>query len=287
MKMIAALLVLTACSGELTPEGSHHDYVISSVRFPVNATEASTFAIAPEAGGSAQNAFGAAIAGAIPLQATTNLAITQGEALILLDLQARSFGEAAAAGVEVDLGGFPDPAACLGPDECGRHLAGNATFKVEKTADQVFGSVQKGTFLSLTGPFSIQLSLDGMRAFEVPVLAGRVQLGSISDSRIGTGIIAGAIDRGFLSSTFIDELTSGTTFVLARDCSACSCEAGSPGSALLVAFDTNHDCFVQRTEIMSAGSVQAMLRADLNVDGAPAVSFGMGIAGVSASFENN
>lgn len=289
MKILFVTLLLGACAGELTAEGTEHQYVVSEVRFPSSAAEASTIALPLKAESiERRNGFGGAIAGVVPLEAITDVAIDEGRLSQLITFQTRSFGNAIASGVTLHQGAFPDPAACLSETVCSQHLQGTGSFSAISDGDQLFGTTSGNTFLSVLGPNTIQLSFDGLTEIEIPLLVSRIQLQSISEGAIGAGIIAGAIPLSFMTGVLSPWIQQELGFLVARDCQPsgtnCVCELGSPAALVVNAIDTDRDCILSPLELGSSTAIQNMTVEDIKVDGIPAITFGMGFQAINASF---
>ncbi|MBX3161207.1 MAG: hypothetical protein KF773_34920 [Deltaproteobacteria bacterium] len=285
-------LAAAACTPEYAPQGSHHQYVVSSVRMPASAGEAPNFAVV--LGTERANRFGAAIAGVIPLAITHTQAIQTGQSSLLLDVQALSLDAAPAAGVTISYGDNPSPPPCNGPPPqgCGQHLRGGASFGLvfndppPRTAES---TIRNGTLFSEPVAFRVQLSFDGMQTIDIPFVVGRFELRQLTDDRIVTGIIGGAIPIAFLQNTLIDQMQASFNLLLSRDCfqspgQGCTCAPGSPGGFLDTTLDNDRDCFVSLPELESHPAIRSMRQADLNVEGTDAVSFGMEITAASATF---
>jgi hypothetical protein len=294
MRRVLVLLLVVpagACTPTLEAEGPHHKYVISSIKMPAQAAEAAMFAVDLKGDGTKINAFGAALAGVVPIDKMTNIAIQHGTESLLLDLQTRSYDSTAAAGVAVRFGESPVPTPCTAPDSCGHHLMGTGKFQItfDSPGDAgMYGIIQSGTFISDNTPMSIQLSFDGMRAVKVPLLVGRVQLQMMSDGRIGAGVIGGAIARDLIMNSLLAEIETGLDAPLRNDCTftapGCACTPSSPGQQIQLAFDKDANCIVDQAEFMAQPGIVALTRSDLMVSGIAAVSFGMGVVATSASF---
>jgi len=290
-----ALLLVTACSSDPSAEGEHHQYVISNVRLPANAAEAQMFALPLQDGGAPNNKMGAALAGLSPVGLITNNAISHGEISLLLDLQTRDFGTASAAGVSIQFGENPTPTPCTAPESCGHHLAGTGTFDIAfgGNDDQLLGHVIDGTFDSGLGQTTIQLACEKGPSLplELDLLAARVELTELGDDKIGRGIIAGVVERGFIVGRFLSNLHLGMNDFVLADCETtpqglCGCTPGSIGEQILAVFPatTDGDCFISDEEFNANPNVQALQQSDISVDGVAGVTFGMRITAVAASF---
>ena len=287
----AFALAGTGCLGELTPEGDKHGYVIASVDLPDAPGEASMFSLDLDGSNRRPNQFGAALAG-LGLDTVVTTGLEASGATVLLELQTRDFVDAAASGIAIRVGSVISPSPCRGPNDCGHHVSGGGLFNVEFDSTlepALFGSVRAGTFLTGFGnDLTLLLSIDGLRSIRLPLLAARVQLSQLTETRIGKGTIAGGISQFFLAGPFLDELQIGSVVPLLDSCNfngtSCTCLAGTAGSLLQAAFDADDNCNISRTELVTTPAITQILSADLNVDGIPMVSFGMSFVANSATF---
>ena len=288
MRRSLALLALAACGS--STEGDHHQYVISAVRFPASAAEAPMFALPLQSGGTRNNRFGECLAGLVPAGVITTQAIVHGNLSLLLDLQTRAFDTASNAGASLRFGGNPNPTPCTAPDSCGHHLTGTATFDVGFGGidDVLPGDVIAGTFTSVPGLTSIRLAFGKGRTIDIDLDAARIELSQIDPTRIGQGIIAGAITRDFIVGQLLREMQSGLNDFILDDCEVivdgCSCVVGSIGEQIRASFGASGTCLLDEAELLSHPSMQKLQQSDVSVDGVAAVTFGMGITAVGASF---
>jgi hypothetical protein len=290
MNRVIALVALAACGS--STEGDHHQYVISAVRFPATAAEAPMFALPLQPGGGRNNRFGGSLAGLVPAAAITTQAIVHGDLSLLLDLQTRAFDTASNSGASLRFGGNPNPTPCTAPDSCGHHLTGTASFDdgFGGIDDVLPGDVVAGTFTSVPGLTSIQLAFGKGRTIDIDLLAARIELSQIDPTRIGQGIIAGAITREFVSNLLLLDMQSGLNDFILDDCTfidgGCSCAPGSIGAEIRAnfGFDPSGTCLLDDSQLRGHPQIQTLLQSDVSVDGVAAVTFGMGITAVGASF---
>src|SRR6185503_5490727 len=180
---LAAPLTLVACGGgdddgTVTPEGTHHGYVVS---------KASVIPVTPhmptdpgygldlgsktsaELDGRIDNQLGMALtilssfSADLDVQGTVDEAISHGNIILLLDFQSKDFSNSNA-GFTVKFGTSPTPPACTDANDmtCGHHLTGTASFQVASNSPSntlLAGKLTNGGFQGGPGDISLQIAI--------------------------------------------------------------------------------------------------------------------------------
>ena len=185
----------------------------------------------------------------------------------------------------------PMPAACVG-STCGLHLDGGATFSALDGGTTLTGGVDAGTLLttSVDATLPLQLRMLGSSPIVVRLRLARARLTGLSADGITSGVLAGAVTQGEIDTVLYPALVSSYAAKISRDCVPvppnCGCAASSSGAALLGLFDAPpRDCVVTVDELRTNSLWQALFAPDVMLpDGTMALSLGLGITAVKASF---
>ncbi len=318
--MLAALpFTFIACGGggedTVVPEGTHHQYVSSKAFVPTNNNQAREYGLDLNGDKTADNQLGMVLGTlstmGFNIQGTIDKAVAMGSIILLLDVQTKDYSNTTAAGVKVLLGANPMPAACNTGEVfdcttatppvcmgCGHHIAGTGMFSIAAGSPDnaaVAGKIVNGTFNGGPGELSLQIALGGTDAIQLDLIGARVRASAITDTGIGSVILAGAITQDDLNSKVIPAIHAQLAPLIARDCNmltappGCGCASGSTGKTLLDLFDgditgTTKDCTVSIEEITGNSLIQSLLAPDVTVDGKMALSLGIKVEAVSATF---
>jgi hypothetical protein len=280
----AAPLSIAACGGgsdgPITPEGPHHGYVVSSVSVPASDSQAREFGFdlssktSSKPDGMKDIALSEALASlsslGFKIQPTVDTAIDQGTIILLIDVQTKDFTNSNAAGFSVKLGATPMPAPCNGSGDavCRHHLDGTGTFTIDPkspTDAAVAGKVASGTFNGGPGDIVLQLAIGSTTPIQLTLLRASVKASSISDTGIMTAYIGGIVTEDELMNQIGPVLQAQIETILAANCTArtqpnaCGCTGTA---ATLITFDTNHDCMLSSTEILTTQVVKGFLMPD-------------------------
>jgi hypothetical protein len=312
----AAALSFIACgsSSNNTPTGPHYHYVASRVLVPTQTGDATKYGLDLDGDGNPDNALGNLLTAlstqGINAQTSIDEAVFDGGISLLADLQTSDFMNAGTAGIQVYLGSDSNPAACMagemvtcgsGADAtctgCQHQLQGNAMFSIDPSSPMdaaLAGPIVGGTFKGGPGNLSLEISIGGAAATEVDLIGARVQGTGLSATALGTqsddstGVIfGGAIPETSLDSMVIPSIVPVIQNVLTTHCpnampNACNCDA--TGNTVLGLFDSNHDCMVSAMEIINSSFGMTLLAPDVTIDGMPALSLGVKMYGVNATY---
>jgi len=311
--LLASALIpmsLVACGGSdgtPTPEGAHTHYIANKVFVPTSSNESREYGLDLNGDGTVDNQLGATLAalksqGGFDIQATIDTAVNEGQIILLVDFQTKSFTSSSAAGIQVFLGdkSMTTPAPCNGSADttCGNHLKGGASTAISSTSPTnaaVAGKIVGGTFTGGPGKLSLQIALGAGAPIQLDLIGARVKASGISDTAIGDSsgggaIFAGAISKDDIDNKIIPAIPPQLASTIMRDCSmptsppGCGCTSGSTGATIISFFDSNHDCAVTTDELKMNSLVMSLLQPDVTIDGVMALSLGIKATAVSATF---
>lgn len=304
-------LSIVACGGSsdstITPQGPHNGYVVSSVLVPTSDAQTRQYGLdlgsklSSKQDGLIDNALGAALAGLTMLnfdiQGTINTAVDQGNIILLLDVQTKDFTTSSAAGFGVKLGAMPNPPACNGSGDtvCRHHLTGSASFQLaadSPTDAVVAGKIASGSFTGGPGDLTLEIALGVASApLKLNLLRARAQVTGISETGIMSAIIGGLVTQDELNNQIGPAIQVQVAGILTRDCTpagpppGCGCHGTG---ATLIAFDSNADCMLSTTEILTNPVVKGLLQPDScstdSCKAADSLSIGIKVQAVKATF---
>jgi hypothetical protein len=298
----SALTSLVACGGgddgTTPPSGPHYGYVASEVTVPANNSQAREIGLDLNGDKTVDNQLGmvlGTLAGqGFEVQATLDEAVQTGSIILLLDLQTPDFASTTGAGLSVKLGDMATPEPCTDPDmiaTCGQHLDGSGTFTIDANSPQdagVEGKIAGGVFTGGPGTITLQIALADAAPIELNLIGARAKATGISETEIGEVVVAGALTQTDLDTKVIPTIQAQLPPLIERDCvpvsGDCGCEAGSTGNTILNLFDEDDDCSVTVDEIKNNSLIQSLLAPDVTIDGQDALSLGISLAAVGASF---
>jgi len=279
--------------------GTMHHYVISHEALPQTTTEARNSALDLNGDNMVDNQFGMVIATfagqGIPTQTAVDTAFSHGTTILLASLETTDFATATAAGFMTYAGANPNPPACTGSSDtvCGHHLTGTATFDIATgaTIDPLLvGNFAGGTLTTPVGDSTMPLPLSfGGSAFTVNMIGARVQVTAASATGF-TAILAGGIPQTQIDGVVYPALQAGFMAAVTANCTqlanppSCGCTASSQGASAIQLFDANHDCAISLAEIQSNALVTALFATDLTINGMKAMSVGVTVTAVGATF---
>lgn len=286
-------------SPDVTPALGHHHYVIDSIQLPANNAEARLLGQDVDGDLVIDNQLGMVLAASetmgFAVQPTLTESLARGASITLLDVTAKDFAADPAATLATFVGTSPMPAACAGDGSCAHHLAGDATFVIEREAarDPALAAVlAAGTLTALPGPIALPVpAMFGGDAMTVSVIGARITASRLSAAKVLSIRIAGGIPSREIDATVLPALGRAAQSAIGRDCSApthppaCGCAPGSRGELQVRFFDqAPSDCQVTTSELRESPLVQSLLRPDILIDGQPVLSFGYSATAVSARF---
>lgn len=278
-------------------EGDHYQYVVATM------DPKATNALDIDGNGRSENQLGALVGfltlGGFQVQEAIDEAVVRGQALLLADLQTTSFSAASGAGFALYLGDSAaiTPAPCTDDTmlaTCGQHLKGTGSFSIASASPRdtvLTGSIAGGIFSGGPGTLSIPVALTGAPII-VKLIGARVKISETTDSSLA-GIVGGAIADSEINSNILPAIRDQLETVLTRDCgplagrtpASCGCTAGSTGLSIIQGFDiAPNDCQVTVEEIKNQPLIANGLKADITVDGQPALSVGIGFTAKKATY---
>jgi hypothetical protein len=280
------------------PTGPHYHYVFDSIAMPTNNTQALDYGLDLDGDEVVNNQLGMVLgtfAGmGFDVQASTDQVIDQGTVIDLVDVQTADFSASPAAGFMTLIGDNPSPAACNGPSDtvCRHHLDGTGSFALSPlpSNNPLLGTIVGGTYTGGPGHLTLQLPLFGAPSLVATLIGARVKAETITPTAL-TAIVAGAITVSDVDTQVIPALQVVYETDVMRDCSAlasppaCGCVDGSEGKTLIALFDLSpHDCQISVDEIHNNSLFQALLAPDLVIEGKTAISVGVKVTAVHATF---
>jgi hypothetical protein len=194
------------------------------------------------------------------------------------------------------LGADPVPAPCVDPQQvstCGQHLKGTGMFALAPSSppDEVMtGKITAGRYAGGPGKAILPLSLSAGDPVLVHLIGARAELPSVTDAGFTAGVLGGGIPATEVDGVLLPAMRDSMNAEIARDCPAptspdCGCAWLSAGAGDIALFDkAPADCTISLDEITSNLLIKTLLAPDLIVDGIPALSVGVGISAVPATF---
>jgi hypothetical protein len=302
----SALTSLIACGGsegQTPPSGPHYGYVASEVTVPANNSQAREIGLDLNGDKTVDNQLGmvlGTLAGqGFEVQATLDEAVLTGSIILLLDLQTPDFASTTGAGLSIRLGDQATPAPCTDPDvltTCGQHLDGTGEFTIDASSPAdagVEGKIAGGVFSGGPGEITLQIALADAAPIELRLIGARAKATGITEGGITEIILAGALTQNDLDTKVIPTIQAQLPPLIERDCTEidppnppdCGCPSGTTGNTVLGLFDTDpQDCAVTVDEIKNNSLIQSLLAPDVTIDGEDALSLGLRVGAVSASF---
>ena len=283
----------------ITPVGTDYQYVADSLTLPSTSDEATADGLDLNGDGSVDNKLGSVLATfatqGFNFQATVTASVDNGTTILLGDLQTSDFTTATAVGFSSDQGANPMPAACTDANDtvCRHQFAGNATFDIasDNTINPpLVGSITNGTYLTGPGNITVQIALTGATPITLSLIGARVKFSGISATGITHGILAGALPKTELDNTIYPALATQLEAYVTTTCTQtpvngdCGCPSGSSASTLVGILDTNMDCMITTSDLISNGTVSALFAPDVTIDGMPSLSLGVAVTYVAGTF---
>ena len=301
--LLLSALPLVACGGEdgpSAPEGPHYTYVVSEANVPTSNPQAVEFGLDLNGDKVVDNALGSVLATLkglnFDVQGELTAAINQGDIILLLDMQTKSFSSAGAAGLQVKLGEKASamPAPCAGGTDtmCRKHLDGNGSFGVAASSPDnaaVVGKVVGGTFEGGPGDISLKIALGSTMGVQLDLVGARAKATGMTEAGVESVILAGALTQDDLNNQVIPAIHEQLKPVLMRDCANatlpnCTCTASSTGATILSQFDNMpKDCMVSLAEIQNHTLIKSLLAPDVTIDGKMALSLGIKVKAVKGT----
>jgi hypothetical protein len=298
---------LVACGGGddgvTPPTGPHYGYVADTVVVPRNNAEAREIGLDLNGDKTIDNQLGmvlGTLAGqGFEVQTTLDEAVDAGSIILLLDLQTPDFASTTGAGLSIKLGDSDTamPTPCTDPTmpaTCGKHLDGTGVFTIDagSPADAgVEGKIAGGVFTGGPGEIKLQIALADADPIDLSLIGARAKATGITEDGISEVILAGAITQSQLDTEVIPNIQAQLPPIIAEDCDPaagppeCGCLANSTGDTIISLFDTSpKDCEVTVEEIKTNSLIQSLLAPDVTIDGQDALSLGLKVSAVGASF---
>lgn len=316
LSSLVASLALAACGGgddgdgggTIDPEGTHTQYVVSDVKIPANATEASSIGRDIDGDGQNDNVLGGllgslATTADLDIQTPVDEQVAQGGIILLADIQATDLATATGVGMWLFFGDNPDPAPCVDEQDttCGGHFGGDATFSVASDSPtdlSLIGQIAGGALAAGPGAVSIELALSEGDPLRLDIQEAMVHA-DVSATDLSNGRITGAVPLDSIQNDILPAVATLVGDLVDQDCTLdpegggepadCCDDADSAGGAVLSFFDKNKDCMVPLEELENDSLIQSTLfNPDIDLDGdeePDALSIGVSFTAVGATFD--
>jgi hypothetical protein len=300
--LLLSALPLVACSddGVEPPSGTHYQYVVSNASVPTSNPQAVEFGLDLNGDKVVDNQLGNVLAALVTqgfnVQAAITAAVNQGDIILLMDLQTKSFTSTNGAGLQVKLGdkatAMPAPCTSMTDTVCRKHLDGSGSFAVAAGSPDnaaVSGKVVGGTFNGGPGDISLKIALGGPMGVQLDLIGARAKATGMSETKIDSVILAGALTEADLNAKVIPAIHMQLDPLVKADCPGttppdCGCTAGSTGRTVLNLFDTNpKNCIVTVEEIRDNTLIKSLLAPDVTIDGLKALSLGIKVEGAKGT----
>ena len=295
----AVVIDATPPDATVTPTGTHYQYVADSLTLPSSSSEATADGLDLNGDGTVDNKLGSVLASfsgqGFNFQDTVTKSVDDGTTILLGDLQTGDFTTASAVGFSSDQGANPVPAACTDANDtvCRHQFDGSATFDI--AADNTInpplvGSITDGTFTTGPGNITVQVALTGGAPIALSLIGARVKFTGISATGITHGILAGALPKTELDNTIYPALATQLQAYVTSACTNtpangdCGCPSGSSASTLIGILDTNMDCAITTSDLVTNNTVNALFAPDITIDGMPCLSLGVAVTYVAGTF---
>lgn len=306
--VLAASLGLAACGGddgdgpgdgpggpgEIDPDGTHSQYVVSQVTIPANASAAAAAGRDIDGDGQPDNVLGGLLGSlsstaGLDIQTPVDESIELGEIILLASVKATDLTDADGVGTWVFFGANADPAP---PD----HLDGDATFNIagdSPTNAVLAGDIMGGSLSVGPGDASIQIALSDAGTVRLDLKATQIDA-DISAGAMSNGRITGAVTLDDIQNEVLPAVSNVLDDLIAEDCTlsaeeGCCADPDSAGAAVLGFFDANEDCMVPLEELEANNLIQSTLfnpDLDLDDDGEEeSLSIGLSFSAVGATFD--
>jgi hypothetical protein len=279
------------------PEIEHHHYVIDRFVFPTSNVEARDYGMDLDGDAVVDNQLGmiAVALGNQDLenQIYTDKLINNGTIITLADVGATDLGTSSTASFALFEGANPMPAPCLDAQDtaCRKHLTGTGEFTAKSAPvdPPLQGAVASGDLVAGPGHLSVQFAFFGLVPAQLTLLAARVDLMPTATGMMGK--LTGAISKNDVDNVFMPSIQTGFGPIVVRDCTAltsppsCGCMTDSQGKSLLGLFDTTpQDCQISVDEVRNNPIIVSLFAPDLVVEGRDALSFGVHVHAVGATY---
>ncbi len=270
------------------------DFVLSKLVLPLTSADVKTYGL--QFKGQSYNALGnilmalASMSSGLALQDSVDAAVNAGTTVILARVHAKDFANDTAAAGQAWVGapatccptsGTPvDPAKCKteAPTTC---FKGDFSFTVDPTSPKdatMSGSITAGALSFTADALTLTIPLTGAGTITVNMKAVQFK-GTISDTGIANGILAGAIPKKDVDESLIPNVATMLNNTLSD-----STVTQATKDQIKTLFDTDKDGKITKEEVANNSLIKLFLAGDVDVDGdgANELSLGIGFSGVKA-----
>jgi hypothetical protein len=279
------------------PAMQHH-FVVDKVSLPTTNTQARDFGLDLNGDATIDNQLGMVIstfAGmGFDVQGDMDKQVDTGGSMMLGDLGADDLTTEDIATFTIYQGANPMPPACATAQDtvCRRHLTGSGSFSIDATApvdSPLVGAIAGGKLIAGPGHLTVRIVFLASIPFTITLLGARVELTSTATTTIGK--LGGGVTKNDVDTKIIPGLQQGFVPIIARDCTmltsppGCGCVQDSTGKTLIGLFDTAPaNCTISVDEIRNNSLIASLLAPDVTVEGMQALSLGISVHAVGATF---
>ncbi len=291
---------------------SDDHYIIDHEIVPQNNSQARTYGLDLNNDGTVDNqlgmVFGSLATMGFDSQTSAQTAVDRGVTLLLFDLATTDFTTATGAAGTTYYGASPCPDPCDGASDttCRHHLTGSGDFTIATSSPRdtpLVGNAAAGTFDLGPGHLGIEVAaIEPATPLVLSLIGARVRLSGANATGITSGILAGAVTQSDVMNVLEPQMAMQFQAIVYRDCCgqptspggatcnpngspACGCTSNSQGASVINLFDTSpKDCMISTSEVQNNSLIQSLLAPDVTVEGQQALSLGIGITAVAASY---
>lgn len=280
---------------DAAPPAMTFRYVIDRHRLPTTSQQAMFLALDIDGDGDPDNGLGRALVQlqqqGLTFQPQATAAIDRGAIISLIEVTAESLDTDPTVTFAQLVGTNPQPAPCSSPSDatCRKHLTGAATFSAEPTVLTPLAGAASGGDIAV-GPGLLQLPTTFGTPMTLDLVGARVLLRMPSDTAIADSVIAGAISVGEIKSDLHPRLAVMINEQVAKDCKDfaaddCGCLPGTQGDTWVNMLHTvGKDCIASGPELQFNAFIQTLFAPDVTINGQQALSVGIGVTAVRATF---
>ncbi len=280
--------------------GGHLHLVIDKVTLPASNTEARMLGLDLNGDAAVDNNLGMIIATfrgmGLDSRPMMDKLVDTGATIRLGDVVAPTFPSSMTATFALYEGQNPMPPACSSAQDttCRHHLTGSGSFSLAPSPVEppLSGTLIDGDLVAGPGHATITLVIADSLPFTVTLLGARVQLtATFGSPATATGRLGGAISKADIDTVVIPAMHDGFEATVMRECTmlssppGCGCPQDSNAGTLLAIFDTTpQDCSISIAEVQNNALFMSLFAPDVGVEATQALSVGVGVHAVTASF---
>ena len=150
-------------------------------------------------------------------------------------------------------------------------------------------AIEDGVFRAVMGRVPIQIAIDPAAPLRVDLHGARIWLSELAEDRL-VGVLGGGIVQADVDGVVVPETAAQMDRIVVAECgqsdglAPCGCPGGERSELLQRYFDADDDCRISVAETAANSITLSLLDPDIQIDGVDALSFGVGIELVPATF---